>query len=346
MRKKILELVVLVFTVAFIIPACSTDKGQVYNKGKEGQWVYSQQKGSSMGDQRRATSYSKRPYEGKDAGGDTVSARAETKPALTPYLFGRLRYKVLITEFQDNAKKSRKSISAAVNEQLSKQLDETGAVVVVDREQAKKILGNIEGGAAIAPSSLVKLRTLLGIQGVIVGTIQDVMVGTGKKEKAEESMAITKMDVRLFDTETGNVLKFIKSENPLFASHTEGTLSQDKAIQNAIDVTLQNVTDGIVRALAGLEWSTSVASIDGDKVYLNAGKLSGLKVDDVLEIYSLGREIKHPVTGLSLGRLSGQLKGTIKIGQFFGLDAAEGKVVSGREIASGDLVKIAKQQGH
>jgi len=350
MRKKTMGLVTLVLALSFFISACSLfgkkENQQVYNKGKEGQWVYSQQKNSPTGDQKRATSYSKRPYEGKDTGGDAVSERVESKPALTPYLFGRLRYKVVIAEFQDNTKKSRQSFSSTVMEQLSKQLDETGAVVVVDRDQVKKILGIVEGGSSVTPSSLVKLRTLLGIQGVIVGTIQDVMVGTGKKEKTEESMAITKIDVRLFDTETGSVLKVIKSENPIFASHTEGALSQDKAILNAIDFTLRSVTDGILRGLAGLEWSTSVASVDGDKVYLNAGKLSGLKADDILEIYAIGREIRHPVTGLSLGRLPGQLKGTIKVGQFFGLDAAEAKIVSGREISTGDLVKIAKQQGH
>lgn len=345
-RKKIVGLVVMVLAISLFISSCSLfkdkDKEKVYDKGKEGQWVYSQQKTSPTGDQRRATSYSKRPYEGKEGGGDVASARTEAKTASTPYLFGRLKYKVVIVDFQDNSKKSRQSFGALVTQQLSKQLDGSGTVVLVDIESVKKSMGSSDSGSLTMPSSLGKLRTLLGVQGLVIGTIQDVLVGTGKKEKTEESMAITRMDVRLIDTETGNVIKSIKGENPIFTSHAVGELSQDKAILNAIDFTLQGVTDGIIRGLAGLEWSTSVASVEGDKLYLNAGKIAGLKVDDILEIYNPGREVKNPVTGVSLGRLPGQLKGTVKVSQFFGFDAAEAKIVSGRDIATGDLAKLAK----
>jgi hypothetical protein len=176
----------------------------------------------------------------------------------------------------------------------------------------------------------------------VVGTIQDTLVGTGKQGKTEESMAVTKMDVRLLDTETGNVIKSIKEENPIYASRAVGDLSQDKALLNAIDFALQRITDGIIRGLAGLEWSTSVTSVEGDKLYLNAGKSTGLKLEDALEIYSPGKEVKHPVTGVSLGRLPGQLKGTVKVSQFFGFDAAEAKIVSGRDITTGDVVRLSK----
>jgi hypothetical protein len=343
--KRAVVLIAMVITVSFLISSCALfkkkEKEQVYEKGKEGQWVYSQQKPSATGDKRRATSYSKRPYEGNE-GTDVAFAGSETKPAGTPYLLGRLRYKVVIAEFQDNSKKNKLGLGALVTQQLSKQLEGSGAVVIVDKDLVKKSIGAGEGLSLTTPASLWKLRTLLGVQGLVIGTIQDALVGTGKQEKTEESMALTRLSVRLLDTETGNVIKSVNGENPIFTSRAVGELSHDKAMLNAIDFALQGVTDGIMRGLAGLEWSTSVASVEGDKLYLNAGKFSGLKLDDVLEICYPGREVKNPVTGVSLGRLPGQLKGTVKVSQFFGFDAAEAKIVTGRNFATGDVVKLPK----
>lgn len=94
--------------------------------------------------------------------------------------------------------------------------------------------------------------------------------------------------------------------------------------------------------MAGLEWSTSVASLEGDKLYLNAGKSSGLKVGDELEIYNPGRQVKHQVTGVSLGRLPGTLQGKVKVSQFLGFDAAEAKITSGGSITTGDEARLAK----
>jgi curli biogenesis system outer membrane secretion channel CsgG len=337
--------ILMMITASFLISSCAlfgTKEKEPTAKGKEGQWVYSSQKSSPTGDQKRATTYSKRPYAGKE-GEEAALAGTETKPVITPYLLGRLKYKVVVAEFQDNTKQGgKRGLGTLVTQQLAQQLEDTGAVIVVDMEQVKKSLGGGELNSLSSPATLWKLRTVLGVQGVVIGKIQDVMVGTGKQAKTEEAMAITKMDVQLFDTDTGNVIRSIKGENPIYTSRAVGELSQDKALSNAVHVALQEVTEGIIRGLAGLEWSTSVATIEGDKIYLNAGKSTGLKVGDELEIYNPGRQVKNSTTGLSLGRLPGAVQGKVKIGQLFGFDAAEAKVVSGGNITTGDIVKLAR----
>lgn len=344
-RKRIVGLVLMMFTATFLISSCTLfkkkEKEQVYDKGKEGQWVYSTQKPSPAGDQKRATTYSKRPYPGQE-GEDVALAGTGTGPIITPYLSGRLKYKVVVADFQDTTQKGRRRLGGLVTQQLAKQLEESGAVVLVDMEQVKKSLGKGNIGSLSTSSSLWKLRTLLGVQGLVIGKIQEVMVGTGKQAKTEEAMAITKMDVMLFDAETGNVIRSIKGENPLYTSRAVGELNQDKALLKAVNFSLQGVTDGIIRGLAAMEWSSSVASVEGDKLYLNAGKSSGLKVGDELEIYTAGRQVRHPVTGVSLGRLPGTLRGKVKVSQFLGLDAAEAKIVSGKNITTGNMVRLAK----
>ena len=344
-NRRMLGIVMVMIIALFLISSCSLFGGKEkkkVNKPSEGQWVYSSQKTSPTGDQRTATTYSKRPYAGK-GGEDVALAGPETRPIVTPTPLGRLKYKVVVAEFQDNTKQgAKRGLGALVTQQLAQRLEETGAVIVVDMEQVRKSIMGGEFNSLSGPSTLWKLRTSLGVQGLVMGRIQDVMVGTGKQAKSEEAVAITKMDIQLLDTDTGNVLRSIKGENPVYTSHAVGELSEDKALANAIHVALQGVTDGIIRGLSGLEWSTSVATIEGDKIYLNAGKSTGLKVGDELEVYSPGRQVKNPTTGVSLGRLPGSVQGKVKVSQLFGSDAAEAKVVSGGNVATGDLIRLAK----
>lgn len=340
--KKIVGLVVLVTTVS-LISSCALfkkkEKEQVYDQGKEGQWVYSSQRPSGFGDRKRATTYTKRPYAGQE--GEDVALARETKPRITPYLLGRLKYKVVVAEFQDKTKKAG-GLGAIVSQQLTKQLEESGAVVLVNMDAVRKSLGRGDVGFLKTPSTQWKLRTLLGVQGLVTGTIQDALVGTGERGKGAEALAVAKMEVTLLDTDTGNVMRSITGENPIYTSRAVGELSEDKALLKAIDFALQDVTDGIIRGLAGLEWSTSVASVEEKKLYLNAGKSTGLKVGDMLEVYYPGRQVRHPVTGVSLGRLPGKLKGKAKVNRFFGVDASEADMVSGGGVATGDVVKLSK----
>jgi hypothetical protein len=341
--KKIAGLVAIV-TTALLISSCALfqkkEKEQVYDKGKEGQWVYSTQRPSSYGDQKRATTYTKRPYAGQE--GEDVALARETKPSITPYLLGRLRYKVVVVEFQDKTKQGRRGLGAVVTQQLVKQLEESEAVVLVNMDAVRKSLGRGDVDFLKTPSTLWQLRTLLGVQGLVTGTIQDALVGTGEKGKGAEALAVAKMEITLLDTDTGNVMRSIKGENPIYTSRAVGELSEDKALRKAIDFALQDVTDGIIRGLAGLEWSTSVASVEGKKIYLNAGKSTGLKVGDMLEIYYPGRQVKHSITGVSLGRLPGKLKGKVKVSQFFGVDASVADITSGGGITTGDVVRLSK----
>jgi hypothetical protein len=339
--------VVLVTLIAalFLMSSCALfgkKEKEPEAKGKEGQWIYSSQKTSPAGEQRKATTYSKRPYAGKE-GEELASAGTETKPVITPYILGRLKYKVAVAELKDNTKQGdKRGLGPIVTQQLAQQLEETGVVIVADMAQVKKSVGVGELNSLSAPATLWKLRTLLGVQGVVTGTIQDLLVGTGKQAKTEEALAIAKIDVQLLDTDTGNVIRSIKGENPIYSSHASGELSEEQALTNAVTVALQGVAEGIIRGLAGLEWSSSVATVEGNNIYLNAGKSTGLKVGDELDIYNPGRQVKNPTTGVSLGRLPGTLQGKVKISQLFGFDAAEAKIVSGGNITSGDMVKLSK----
>jgi hypothetical protein len=102
---------------------------------------------------------------------------------------------------------------------------------------------------------------------------------------------------------------------------------------------LDEILEGFLRQLDLLDWTTTLAKIEGDHLYINAGKLSGLRIGDTLEIFEPGKEIIHPTTKFSLGWTTGKSKGAIQVTELFGVDAAVGKVVQGQGFDLNDVVK-------
>jgi hypothetical protein len=182
----------------------------------------------------------------------------------------------------------------------------------------------------------------LGIQAFIYGVVTDVSILSSKTSETSEeevSYATSKVEVRLVDASTGNLLKTFIGRSPIFGTKEAGEYSRSKSVLKAIDYSLEDSLEGLLRQLDYLDWTTTLARVDGDQIYFNAGKLSGLRIGDTLEIYELGKEILHPVTHLSLGWTTGQLKGAVKIMELFGVDAAIGKTVQGTGFDLNDVVK-------
>ena len=343
MKHGRLVTLIVIVTSLFLITSCfwKKDKEEVTNKSDEGKWVQSQQRRSKYSERKSPVTYSKRPY----GATEEEKAAASTKPQktfVTPYLLGRLKYKVVVTEFRDKNTTGRKGLGSIASQELTKQLEESGAVVVVDLDLVKKSLGSKDAGFLSSSSSLWKLRTILGVQGVVTGSIQDALVGSGRVGKDEEAVAVIKIEGELLDTEIGSVTRSVKGENPFYTSRTVGEMSKDQAITKAIQSSLEEITEGVIRGLAPLEWTTSVASIESNKVYLNAGKMTGLKEGDILEVRYSGRIVRHSLTGASLGRMPGAVKGKLKVSRVFGVDASEAEKVSGGSVATGDVVIMSK----
>ncbi|HLD29534.1 MAG TPA: hypothetical protein VJC03_04270, partial [bacterium] len=112
-----------------------------------------------------------------------------------------------------------------------------------------------------------------------------------------------------------------------------------KAVLKAIDFGMEDILEGFLRQLDFLDWTTTIARIEGENLYINAGKLSGLRIGDSLEIFEPGKEVIHPATNLSMGWTTGRLKGIVRITELFGVDAAIGKPVQGQGFNANDVLK-------
>jgi curli biogenesis system outer membrane secretion channel CsgG len=273
----------------------------------------------------------------------SAAARPSYAPPLSFFSAG-FRKKVVILEFENKTSYQEEKIGETVAKRLSERLEATQRVVVLDQWAVSERLTK-EGfhvGTLTDPAAMKRAHQSLGAQAFTFGTVTDVSLLSSKSSETSDeeiSYATAKVEVRLVDASTGNLLKTFIGRSPIFGTRETGEYNRAKAVLKAIEFSLDDILEGFLRQLDLLEWSTTLAKVEGADLYLNAGKLSGLRVGDVLEVYEPGREIIHPTTKISLGWTTGQLKGAVRVADLFGVDAAVGKVVQGQGFSVNDVVK-------
>ncbi len=111
------------------------------------------------------------------------------------------------------------------------------------------------------------------------------------------------------------------------------------ATVNQFDTVAKKISEDVIR---GTAWSCRIVKVAPDGIYLNAGRLTGLRPGDRLKVFGLGQEIIDPLTGHSLGFAPGPFKGEIKVNALFGTDASKAVIISGQGFKPGDIVKISE----
>ena len=152
------------------------------------------------------------------------------------------------------------------------------------------------------------LYDLYGIEAVIKGTLSDVYTSTSKmdgREDKEVSFALSKISLDIYNTETGKILRQLTARNPFFLSRENGDMSPERAKVRAIDLAMELIADDLLKSLLNLDWHARIASVENEKVFLNAGRLSGLEKGDILEVYAPGAQVIDKATSLALGRTRG-----------------------------------------
>ncbi len=275
----------------------------------------------------------------------STPARPFVGPSVPFFQMG-LKRKVAILDFENHTSYKEEKIGEAVARKLSDKLEATQRVVTLDKTVVSEMLSR-EGFKFESLSDLSGIKRAhqsLGIQGVALGTVTDVSLLSSKASETsdeEVSFATAKVEIRLIDASTGNLLKTFIGRSPIFGTKETGENSRGKAVLKAIELSLDDVLDGFLRQLDLLDWTTTIAKVEGENIYLNAGKLSGIRIGDTLEVFEPGKEIFNPTTNLSLGWTTGKLKGVVRVTDLFGVDAAVGKVAQGSGFSTNDVVKSA-----
>lgn len=202
-------------------------------------------------------------------------------------------------------------------------------------------------------AQIAKLASAMGVAGVVEGKILSIRarrvgdsVGVIRKVRAQVS---TEVRVRVFAGKTGKEIY-----NEIRSADTEATTTRMGERGNLIDSlgddpelvraatrkAFMSAVPNIVRAVEKLSWEGRVAMVSGERIYINAGRLSGLQVGDILKVTEEGHEVFDPETGRSIGMAPGRLKGTVEVVSYFGQDGAISVIHSGSGFQENDRVEL------
>ena len=223
-----------------------------------------------------------------------------------------------------------------VTDMLSKALTESGQFLVFERPD----LGRVQEEAALVGSKL----SLVGVDVLIVGSLTEFgrkTIGeTGFFSQSKRQVAFAKVDFRLVDTTTAQVIQAAsaagESSNEVASVAGFGSQAAYDATLNdsAIRTAVAGAVSRIVSELASRPWSTAILKIDGERLFVSGGKSQGLRPGLTLSVETRGEKVKSPQTGMFI-TLPGKQVATVQIQSLFGdSETNEGSVAT---VTSGSL---------
>jgi hypothetical protein len=249
-----------------------------------------------------------------------------------------LKKRVLIPYFDDQTAEGEEVLGDWVAEKLMKEVNRRSfQVLFADYQMIKEFLRkkDLDPKNLETPKGLQYLSEVFGVRALVVGQLLGPYVFPTKtaNDQEETASAIIRIDIRVVDAFSGKTIKTLSASNPIFAAKEKGSFSEEKAKVKAIDLAIASLGRSLARELDRMDWFCRITKVEGEEVYLNAGKLTGLKVGDVMEVFRDG----------GFGE-RGEVKGRIQVSAFFGIDASIGKLIQGKNPDVNDILKLARSE--
>jgi hypothetical protein len=267
----------------------------------------------------------------RSAGKEEFVPVSPSKPILTA-----LKKKVVIAHFDDRTTQGDELIGDWLAEKLIKEVGQRSQqILFVDYQTVKEFLERkgIDLTDLETPKVLHLLNEVFGIHALVVGQVSGPYLFTSKadKDKEEKASAIIKIEMGIIDAFSGKTFKHLSASNSIISATEKGSFSEEKAKIKAEDLTVADLGRSLSRELESLDWFCRVAKVEGDEIYINAGRLTGLRVGDVMEVF----RPKGPGE-------RGENKGKIQISAWFGIDASIGQLIQGNKPDADDILKLAQ----
>ncbi len=251
----------------------------------------------------------------------------------------KMKRRVIVLPMVDQTNYKGEGLGELATRRLITRLENAGAIICVDPHTVNN------KGMLTDPATMKSLSELYGIQAILKGTLSDIYTSSSKiegKEDKETSFAISKITLDVYNTDTGVVLKQLSGRNPISLTREKGEMSTEKAKIKAIDLAIELLAEDLLKAILTLDWHARVASVDSEKIYVNAGRQSGLDKGSILDVYSPGEQIIDSKTKAPLGTVKGKYKGELEVSELFGVDACWAKIKKGSNFSATDLVYFQK----
>lgn len=265
-----------------------------------------------------------------------------------------LRHRILVLPFLDEKTGRPQRVAEEARRAVIRELSRTGQFVLVSTEdfpQDPKKFMTPEGDFDL--EQLARIAAGIGVAAVLEGKIMQVkahrmgdQVGLIRQLRAKVDAEVR---LRLYAGKNGReILNEVRSATVESATtrvaeqaNADRFLEDDpELVQQAVRKAASGAIPAIAKAIEKLNWEGRVAMVSGERIFVNAGRLSGLQIGDILKVTDEGDEVFDPETGRFIGKAPGRMKGTVEVTSYFGKDGAIGTIHSGSGFKENDRIEL------
>lgn len=267
--------------------------------------------------------------------------------------------RIAVARFDDGA--AYHGAGTGIADMLATALVKSGKFLVVERKDIDQIIKEQRLGLSgvVTEQTAAKVGRVLGVDLMVVGSVSEL--GTSKRDigggisifdaGVSSKTARAAVDIRLVNTTTGEIVAAETEEG------TESTLGvgvrydnidfRDMSAWNDTDLgkAAREAVNGCVELITenmdAIPWSGRILKVNNDgTVLIKPGSDGNVTSGMAFDVYQLGEEIIDPDTGLPLGNEETKVASIEVVSDMLAGKAAKAKVLSGKGIKVGDVVRM------
>lgn len=265
-----------------------------------------------------------------------------------------LKKRVIVLPFIDEKINRSQDVIHAARAAVVNRLSQTQQFVILkNSDMPKDVSSYMTENREYDLEKLAPIANSLGVAAIVEGKILEIKakrigdeVGLFREVKAKVE---TKVRIRVLSARTGRILLeevrdgIVETTTTRVAENavSDRYLSEDpKLIHLSVRQAFQGALVNIAKSIDKISWEGLIAMVSGERVFINAGRVSGIQVGDILKVSEEGDEIFDPDTGVFIGKAPGRMKGTVEVVSYFGKDGAICVIHSGSGFKENDKVEL------
>ncbi|GLI55909.1 hypothetical protein PM10SUCC1_14230 [Propionigenium maris DSM 9537] len=255
--------------------------------------------------------------------------------------------RIVVSKVKNETRFGNERLGNIATDVMQSEFSKSNRFVVLERADLDTIIEETEFSNTLGQGKIAGQQQFLDAEYVIVGAITKYAVNTTGKSKliskSKEQRAEVALDVKIINVLTGDVwaelgegYSTVKYGTTLGVGTTGG---YDESLeQEAFRAATINAMENIIKRIDSTPWTAKVVRADTNRIYINAGNQSNLKVGTKLDVYKQGEKIEFE--GKFLGFVENKV-GEARVVDYLGEDAAIAEY-DGESFTTPAVVKLRK----
>jgi hypothetical protein len=265
---------------------------------------------------------------------------------------GQPKKRVVVLNFWNDTPVRENHLGPYVADELRRGLFLSQRVVLPTDAKSEMNTEDFLQGDQVKVAQLIREGRRMGVAVLVLGRIKKIVFRQRGDEiglfRQKQSFAAVDLEIKLFDVQSGREMMATSksaeaSSNTVSAmenSDMESPEYRAELARYAAREAVAGFVPDVLKSVEKMTWQGRISRILGRKVYVNAGKTSGLITGDILRVTNAGEDVYDATSGAYLGQSQSFLKGTLEIVDFIGPDGAVAEIHTGGNFREGDLVQL------